>query len=403
MKRREFINNTLAMTSLSLIPSWAFTQEAEPQFFLQVYMGEGWDTTLATEAWNFQTQPDEKKIFIEYSANDTIPFGATYVGPAMAGVKKYFPKMTIFNGVIMSSIEVGHTSPQTFATTGISDGTEPNFSCLFTDHFYKGKGSSILSNTSVATAGRIYKVATLDNVKNLSGFASSSSMGNAATSRGLIANAYKDLGVTSQKLVKVGAEYKDSLDKVTEKDVQLLAKGYLSGLYPSAYIRMNRSMDSHNNHVNQHKKNLKENFDDLAKYLDGLSSIQWKNSGKSLLDLTTVVVTSDFTRTPALNVSGGKDHNPFSNSMIVISSKFKSEVIVGRSRLLEPEYSPIGVSTLLAMPVDVVDLSPKIVDAGTQMITPSVIYGSLLDVHGKINDSTPEALRKAFKLKPLYK
>lgn len=220
---------------------------------------------------------------------------------------------------------------------------------------------------------------------------------------GLVEAAYNNLGQVARKLSEIGEENKEYLAKVTNKDIQLLLKGFLSRLYPSAFIKTSRYLDTHSSHIGEHKKNLMENFETIAKYLDGLNSIQWKKSGKTLLDLTTVVISSDFTRTPVLNVSGGKDHNPFSNSMIVLSPKFKPYTIVGRSRILESKYSPIGVPILLAMPVDIDTLNPVVADKNTAMITPSVVYGSLLDASGKVNASSPEAFQRAFKMKSLYR
>lgn len=401
MKRREFIQSTLALSSLSLFPSWAISQEAEPHFLLQFYMDAGWDTTLMAEAWDFATTPDPKKIFIEYSANDTLKFGSGFVGPTMAPVQKYFPRMTIFNGVMMSPVEVGHPSPATFSVSGASDGSEPSYVCQFMDLYYRNQTASIIANTTVDTAGRNYKIVTADNIASISSFASSGMMSSAAKP-GLISSAYSNLGKISVQLGQIEKDYKASLDTVTDQNVRNLAKGFLSQLYPAAFIRLSGSLDTHSDHAEKHKKALVENFQMIAKYLDALNSIQFKNSGKSLLDLTTVVVSSDFTRTPALNVSGGKDHNPFSNSMIVMSPKLKSETIVGRSRLLDPQFSPIGVSVLVGMPVSTQTLQPLMAEKDTVMLTPSVIFASLMDANGKINDASADVFKKAHKLKGLY-
>ncbi|MBL7545024.1 MAG: DUF1501 domain-containing protein [Bdellovibrionaceae bacterium] len=404
MKRRNFIQNGIALTSLSLLPGWAFSQENEPQFLLQFYMDAGWDTTLMTEAWNFQTKPDPAKIFIEYSENDTLAFGGRFVGPTMAPLKKYFSRMTIFNGVIMSPVEVGHPSPAIFAASGASDGSEPSFVCQFMDLFYQNQSASIISNTTVNMAGRAYKVSTIEGLRSINGFGGSVSQQQKPGGSGqLIARSYRDLGDISKKLSEASENNQESIDKITDDEVKLLVKGFLSGMYPAAFINMSRNLDTHGDHVNTHKTNLTENFKDIGKYLNGLSAVPWKNSGKSLLDLTTVVISSDFTRTPALNVSGGKDHNPFSNSMIVMSPKMKSEIIVGQSRLMDAKFSPIGVSTLVAMPVDTTTYSPILRNENTVMLTPSVVFASLLDVNGKITDRSPNVFKKAFKLQNLYK
>tara|TARA_B110001454_G_C12723312_1_gene436646 strand:+ start:62309 stop:63406 length:1098 start_codon:yes stop_codon:yes gene_type:complete len=364
-------------------------------------MDAGWDTTLMTEAWNFATTPDPKKIFIEYSANDTLKFGNGFVGPTMAPVQKYFPRMTIFNGVMMSPVEVGHPSPATFAVSGASDGSEPSYVCQFMDLYYRNQSASIIANATVETAGRNYKIVTSDNISSISSFTASGTMA-AAGKSGIISNSYSTLSKVSMQLNQIAQEYKTQLSAVTDTNVSNLVKGFLSQVYPAAFIRLSGSLDTHSDHANTHKKSLVENFQTIAKYLDALSTIQYKNSGKSLLDLTTVVVSSDFTRTPALNVSGGKDHNPFSNSMIVMSPKLKPEVIVGRSRLLDPQYSPIGVSVLVGMPLSTQTLQPMMAEKETAMLTPSVIFASLMDANGKINDASPDVFKKAFKLKGLY-
>lgn len=402
MKRREFIHTTLALSSLSLFPSWAIAQDNEPHFLLQFFMQGGWDATLMTEAWDFSTQPDPTKIFIEYSENETLSFGAGFVGPAMAPVKKYFPQMTIFNGVMMSPVEVGHASPATYSISGVSDSSEPSYVCQFMDIYYRNQSASIVANTTVETAGRNYNIVTADNINSISSFSATSGAG-AVDQTGLISRAHGNLGRVSSQMNQIELENKTSLDKISDPSVRNLMKGFLSQLYPAAFIRLSGNLDTHSGHVDIHKKSLIENFQTIEKYLDALSSIEWKNTGKTLLDYTTVVVSSDFTRTPALNVSGGKDHNPFTNSMIVMSPKMKSNIVVGRSRLIEPKYSPIGVSSLAAMPVSVHTLEPLLAQNETVMLTPSVVFASLLDANGKINEASPNVFKNAFKLKGIYR
>ena len=79
MKRRQFIQTGLAAAALPLIPRWSFAQELGGEFFLQIYMEGGWDTTLATEAWDFTTAPDEKKVFIEYTSEERLAFASGYM------------------------------------------------------------------------------------------------------------------------------------------------------------------------------------------------------------------------------------------------------------------------------------------------------------------------------------
>jgi uncharacterized protein (DUF1501 family) len=49
-----------------------------------------------------------------------------------------------------------------------------------------------------------------------------------------------------------------------------------------------------------------------------------------LLEHTHIMVTSDFCRTPAINITGGRDHYP-NNSTLIISPKFKGNTLFGGS------------------------------------------------------------------------
>jgi Protein of unknown function (DUF1501) len=53
-------------------------------------------------------------------------------------------------------------------------------------------------------------------------------------------------------------------------------------------------------------------------------------AGKKLSDHTHILVVSDFCRTPQINMAGGRDHYP-NNSALVISPRFKSNFVFGKS------------------------------------------------------------------------
>ena len=218
----------------------------------------------------------------------------------------------------------------------------------------------------------------------------------------LISKAYGDLDVIAAQFKMIEKQYESTLSQILDPEVRQICVGFLSGYFPSAVFSTPSSLDSHNDHLGKHKAGLVVNFEYVSKFLDGLAKVPWQNSGQSLLDVTTVVITSEFTRTPALNVSKGKDHNPFSNSLIVMSPKFKPG-IVGRSRVLDAQLSPNGVPALVAMPVHNQTLEPLLQDKDTFMMTPSNIYASLMDASGKLSASSPESFRKATLLKSIYK
>lgn len=58
-------------------------------------------------------------------------------------------------------------------------------------------------------------------------------------------------------------------------------------------------------------------FAGLTQLLDGLSARPGRNAGTTMLDDTTVVCMSEFSRTPKLNANGGKDHWPVTSAMVM--------------------------------------------------------------------------------------
>lgn len=406
MNRRDFLKSNLCLPALSLLPHFvpfvSISEENEPQFFIQFFIDGGWDTTLATEAWNFQTKPDSEKIFIEYSENDVLPFGKGFVGPALAPLKPYFNRMTIFNGVMMSPVEVGHPSPESFAMSGSSDGSLGNFVTQFYDLYYANSRSSLITNSSISTGGKFYRSSDFASIQNLLSYTDEISMGSSVGAGGLVGKAQKKLAEVVKALKAVEKEYEIYLSKIVATEHKTLAKGFLSGYYPIAFLRGQGSLDTHSDHVNNHKNELIKSFDFIAGYLNSLSLIPYGKTGNSLLDLTNVVITSEFTRTPRLNLSKGKDHNPYSNSMIVLSSKLKSEEIFGSSRLLDSKYSPIGVPVLVGSPLHKDTLKPHFQEIDSFMMTPTTVYASLVDALGK-NDQAPLLFKNSHKMKFAYK
>lgn len=58
-------------------------------------------------------------------------------------------------------------------------------------------------------------------------------------------------------------------------------------------------------------------FAGLTQLLDGLSARPGRNAGTTMLDDTTVVCMSEFSRTPKLNANGGKDHWPVTSAVVM--------------------------------------------------------------------------------------
>lgn len=74
----------------------------------------------------------------------------------------------------------------------------------------------------------------------------------------------------------------------------------------------------------------KRGFDAIARMVEDLQSREYFGTGASWLDHTTIVAFSEFSRTPMLNMSEGRDHH-LTNSCMVVGAGIKGGTVIGAS------------------------------------------------------------------------
>jgi hypothetical protein len=100
-------------------------------------------------------------------------------------------------------------------------------------------------------------------------------------------------------------------------------------------------------------------FDALSRFMDLLEETPGPG-GSSLLDLTTIVLSSEFGRTPEINGVGGRDHWPY-NSALIVSPNLRTGVYGSTDGNLLP--LPIDKDTGRTLPGKSVALEPPNVTA----------------------------------------
>lgn len=362
MNRRVFLKNSSLLSLGTLLPQLSWSNESLlPHYVVMVEIEGGWDTTLSMDPWVKTERPEESEIFIEYRADELLPFQDGFVGPALKPLQDYFSQMTILNGVFLNSTDLGHPLLR-YSLTGHGQGELATFPVEM-NYQTKIENLGTLFNNSLYLANRDVMQMQL----------SSLSSGNLGSSFPL------ELSVKSQSPIEqVKAQLQKMKSKINEfnqavkningsqpaRPSQAVALAFKLGLTQTASIGVDQlpgsngqtgfiDLDTHSQHENQHLNALTEGFSRVKILLDDLKSQEVPNSnGLSVLDRTTVVIVSDFTRTPALNTSNGKDHNPQTNSMIVMGPGLAQGKIIGSSRLISRKDSPISVPVLVANPLD---------------------------------------------------
>lgn len=85
-------------------------------------------------------------------------------------------------------------------------------------------------------------------------------------------------------------------------------------------------------------------FNAVARLVEDLASSEYKGTGASWLDHTTIVGFSEFSRTPLINARGGRDHSLL-NACFVLGAGVKGSSIIGASTDYAMEPQPVDLLT----------------------------------------------------------
>lgn len=118
----------------------------------------------------------------------------------------------------------------------------------------------------------------------------------------------------------------------------LAAQALKLGLSRVVSVALATGLDTHDNTwAGQHSTNLQSGFDALARLIKDLRDSEAPGGG-SMLDKTTIVAFSEFSRTPRLNERNGRDHH-LANCALVAGAGIKGGRVFGRTsnRAMGPE------------------------------------------------------------------
>jgi hypothetical protein len=160
----------------------------------------------------------------------------------------------------------------------------------------------------------------------------------------------------------------------------MAATAVMSGVARCVSIRPCPGLDTHfNNWERDQGPNQRRGFNAIASMVKHLYETPFKDTGDNWLDHTTIVGFSEFSRTPLLNVNGGRDHW-LGNSCFLLGGGIKG----GKA---------IGASSNFGMNPQTVDLNTGLLDPDGEVIRPEHIIATLLDEVGMDISGTGADLR----------
>ena len=109
----------------------------------------------------------------------------------------------------------------------------------------------------------------------------------------------------------------------------MVATALKKGISQCVSINLTGGLDTHFGTQTVHAQRLRDGFEALARMVDDLRATPHR-SGGNFMDHTTIMVFSEFSRTPLINASGGRDHH-LCSSALLMGAGFKHNTVFGKS------------------------------------------------------------------------
>ena len=310
----------------------AESDEKEPHFFVSIDLQGGWDVTLAFDPLTHdQFNTNNDKIFLEYTPEQIFRQGSLSLGIAAQAFKSFLSDLCVING-IDGRRDGGHITNRHMMLSGFAHSNPAAFPFeIYHRSAFQGSHGVLLPGTSEFQQGaRSHQVLGQNQMAMISDQI-------ADFSEDLIGFDWltQDFPKVLQDLEKA-ARLHDLIfeSPISGDDVgSALACLFASGSCFQAAISINDqgNLDTHQDHESLHLAALTGALSEAAGIIAATKKVLYRESGKSIYDLTTFYITSEFARTPQLNGSKGKDHNAHTNSVALIGNRIQGGQTVGAS------------------------------------------------------------------------
>ena len=372
MNRRDFIIQYYQLLGAGLathllpfsfdkLQAQNLTQFNPDHFFLLLRVEGGMDVTLGLDPKTHVDGSTQEDIFLEYTEDNIIQSGNLKLGPAAASLAQFSNDVLIINGIHMRR-DAGHEALNDYIHSGSGNGTSPILAVELAATTAQGpmgvivNGNTLSGQRQVALTNTSTLLSTNNSYADATDlFASAGLEGDSTFNRTL--DMYIKSKEPIQLFLKTLNDYKVANGDVTGflQDILSVAIAFTSGLsrQSSMFIRDNQGLidlDTHSNHEIRHLEQQKRVWDFVSESFKIFKSIPYKDG--SLFDHTTFMVATEFSRTPYLNAAKGKDHNAFTNSVLLAGKGFNTNKSIGASHVIKKGESKFGEPLHIATPID---------------------------------------------------
>ncbi|MCB0412049.1 MAG: DUF1501 domain-containing protein [Bdellovibrionales bacterium] len=367
MNRREFLLSSSGLVLGSTFLNSAFavpntSPSGRPHFFVLLRMTDGWDVTLSLDPKVHGSNLDQQDVFLEYRPEEIFRFETLALGPSAEPLKPFAKELLVLNGVLMNSSDNGHGASLNFITTGNGEGKAPTLPIEIAASMQRGP-LGIITNTDAVTLDRPVMVTSsrslldFENMVQLAAFEGflKSSKSDSDFMRAIEAivdnKPVMDRLIAELKATKSAREAAGDQEGVMEACALIAAFNSQVAFQGQIDLTQGR-LDTHDDHEGKHLEVQKGRWTSVAEIFKLFKNTPLRGYDESLFDHTTFMVVSEFARTPALNNSKGKDHNPYTNSVLLAGGLVNGGRSVGASQILSRNATRSGTPKHTALPLD---------------------------------------------------
>ncbi len=364
--RRDLITNGFLASLAYSIPKVTFAninQGGLDNFFVQILAPGGMDVTLSLDPLNHNIYgTDNEDIFLEYRWDQIVKYGDLILGPACQSLKPYMKNIATINGIVMRR-DVGHDSLLAYMASGSGSGDLPYFA-IEANHFLPTTTLGTLVNTSFRLGDRRPSLSQIRDHEH----STSSSVLN-PESIDILKDIYEKTGSSLTKpnldMLKFNSQKEGFYKKIEDitqlieqesKEAPIIAAAFIQNVANSAIINLEDiqnlefDFDTHSDHEGRHLEAQMGAWYYVSQIFDLFSKIPYRTG--TLFDHTTFVVVSEFSRTPYLNAAKGKDHNVYTNSVLLAGGKINGARSFGGSKVIPRSKRKDGRAIHIGSPFD---------------------------------------------------
>lgn len=359
---------------------------SDPHLFLMLRTSGGMDATLGLDPQVRSPDATESDLFLEYRPEDIISIADLKLGPTAKPLVPFAKKCAVLNGLMMRR-DAGHDSLIQYMATGKGDGSAAYlpvelaasfgagpYGVFFTEPIYTGSRNVILTTPQdIFNEGEGPRLSQM--LKPLDPNKEKTSL-LALALRNVISGE-----ITAEKLIKTLAEVKKVHPNLS-MEIQALLSAFISGASQQGLldIALEGNLDTHADHEKVHFDLQTQVWQKVADIFSLFEKTPFHNG--SLMDYTTFMVISEFSRTPFLNGAKGKDHNTDTNSVLLAGKGIQGGKTVGSSRVITAKKSNTGTPLHIATAVDITTGLPAENPKNASFIFPENVIRTVSEIFG---------------------